>query len=50
MKYIIIILLIYLAYRFLFAPPALPFNQRNQIKADDKNKGDYIDYEEVDDK
>ncbi len=50
MKYIIIILLLYLAYRFLFAQPALPFNQRDQIKRGDQKKGDYIDYEEVDDK
>ncbi len=56
MKILITIALIYLAYRFFFARPAIPQSSSFREparpdatpKADKPKEGEYIDYEEVD--
>jgi hypothetical protein len=51
MKYLITLGLIYLAYRYFFARPAIPAGMGRQETPPQKTKkqeGEYIDYEEVD--
>ncbi len=51
MKLLFTILIIYFAYKFLFKPkPINPSHKNERVdgKKKGRNKGEYIDYEEVD--
>lgn len=46
-KYIILVCLVYLAYRLFIGPPLLSEMKRRNIKEGDEEE-DFVDYEEID--